>query len=181
MNQSQFAPIYCVIAAAIGLAGCSSHATAPDVSKSVRSALDQAGLKDVSESDDLDKAVITLGGHVPADADKAQAETITRQYAAGQVVSNQIQVLPAGVEGDAKKIDSDIDKGIENNLDAALIQDGSKGDVKSSVKNGVVVLKGTVTSQGRRSRVEALAAGIPHVQQVVNELQVKDQPATSTR
>jgi osmotically-inducible protein OsmY len=52
--------------------------------------------------------------------------------------------------------------------------------VKYSVKNHVVTLKGEVDSQGKRAQAEALAASVPNVQQVVNELQVKKQKATST-
>src|SRR5580658_4121648 len=56
------------------LAGCSTTSTqAPNISDSLRASLDQAGLKDVSVSQDRDKGVVTLGGHVDADGDKAQA------------------------------------------------------------------------------------------------------------
>ena len=47
----------------------------------------------------------------------------------GQVVANEIAVIPQGVESDAKKVNSDLDDGIKKNLDAALarIEDGSYG------------------------------------------------------
>jgi hypothetical protein len=38
-----------------------------------------------------------------------------------------------------------------------------------------------VNSQAKRAQVEKVAAGVPNVQQVVNELQVKDQKASSTQ
>ncbi len=170
------------LAVGIGaLVGCSSAPKAPDVSADIRKALDQAGLKDVSESQDRDKGVITLGGRVAGDADKIQAESIAKSFAGSQVVSNQIAVLPHGQESEVKKIDSDLDKGIANNLDAALVQNGSSGNVKYSVKNGVVVLTGSVNSQNKRNQVEKVAAAVPNVQQVVNEVDVQDQRATSTR
>ena len=76
------------------LAGCSSESTkAVDVSGSIRTSLDQAGLKDVSVTQDRDKSVVTLGGHVPTDRDKGQAESIARTMAGIQVVANQIAVL----------------------------------------------------------------------------------------
>jgi len=53
-------------------------------------------------------------------------------------------------------------------------------NVKCEVKDGVVTLKGTVNSQTHRIRVEQLAATVPNVVQVVNELQVRDQKATSS-
>ena len=42
--------------------------------------------------------------------------------AGAQVVADEIAVIPVGVEEDAKAVNSDLDKGIEENLDAALIQ-----------------------------------------------------------
>jgi len=44
-----------------------------------------------------------------------------------------------------------------------------------------VTLTGEVNSQARRGQVEKLAAAVPDVQQVVNELQVKNQKATSSQ
>ena len=52
-----------MVAAGI-LAGCSQTAKSPDVSGNIRTALDQAGLKKVSITQDRDKGVVTLGGHV---------------------------------------------------------------------------------------------------------------------
>jgi osmotically-inducible protein OsmY len=89
------------ICLAIGMAvlmGCTSTPKAPDVAAQIRTALDQAGLKDVSQSQDRDKGVITLKGNVAVEADKTRAESIARTYAGAQVVSNQIAVLPPGSE-----------------------------------------------------------------------------------
>ena len=163
------------------LVGCSTTSTkAPDVSDSVRASLDQAGYKDVSVSQDRDKGVVTLGGHVAADSDKSQAESIARSIAGAQVVSNQIAVLPLGAESEAKTVNSELDKAIEHNLDAALIQDKLHESVKYAVKNHVVTLSGEVDSQSKRARAESVASGVPNVQQVVNELQVKGQKATES-
>jgi len=41
-----------------------------------------------------------------------------------------------------------------------------------------VTLTGEVNSQARRAHVEKIASGVPNVQQVVNELQIKNQKAT---
>jgi osmotically-inducible protein OsmY len=151
-----------------------------DVSDSVRKSLDQTGLRDVSVSQDRDKGVVTLGGHVPSDGDKSQAESIAKSIAGGQVVSNQIGVIPPAAESEAKTVNSDLDKGIEKNLDAALIQRRLNKSFKYDVKNGVVTLTGEVNSQSRRAEAEKVASTVPNVQQVVNELQVKDQKATSS-
>lgn len=163
------------------LAGCASNSTkAPDVSDSIRTSLDQAGLKDVTVSQDRDKSVVTLGGHVAGDADKGQAESIARTMAGIQVVSNQIAVLPPGDESDAKKVNSALDKGIESNLEAALIRNNLDATVKYEVKNHVVTLTGNVESQSKRAHAEEVASTVLNVQQVVNELQVKAQKATSS-
>ena len=163
------------------LAGCSTTSTrAADVSGGIRTSLDQAGLKDVSVDQDRDKGVVTLGGHVPADGDKLQAESIAKSMAGPEVVSNQIAVIPPGIESDARKMNSDLDKGIEGNQDAALIQDRLHENVSYAVKNRVVTLSGAVNSESKRARAETVASTVPNVLQVVNELQVKGRKATTT-
>jgi osmotically-inducible protein OsmY len=163
------------------LAGCSTSSTqAADVSAGIRASLDQAGLKDVSASQDRDKGVVTLTGQVGADADKAQAESIARSLAGAEVVSKQIAVVPPGVESKAREINSDLDKGIASNLDAALLEGRLHESVKYAVKNHVVTLTGEVDSQAKRARAEGIATAVLNVQQVVNELQVKAQKASSS-
>jgi osmotically-inducible protein OsmY len=90
------------------LLGCTgSPAKSPDVSDSIRRSLDQAGLKNVTVSQDRDKGVVTLGGHVASENDKAQAESLARSRAQGQVVANKIGVTPAGAEKEAKAVNSE--------------------------------------------------------------------------
>jgi hyperosmotically inducible protein len=179
--KSQIPLVTLLAALVLGtLSGCSTAPRkSPEVAEAIRRSLDQAGLKDVSVNQDRDKGVVTLGGHVAADGDKAQAESIAKSNAAGQVVAVEIAVIPPG-ENDAKTVNADLDQGIDKNLDAALIESKLNKGVRHDVKNGVVTLKGEVNSQSARARAEKLAAGVPNVQQVVNELQVKDQKATST-
>ena len=164
-----------------GMAACSDTPTkSPDVTDNLRRSLDQAGLKDVSVSQDRDKGVITLTGTTASESDKSQAESIAKSIAGPQVVSDQIAVRPPGYESTAKKVDSDLDKGIEKNFDAVLVRHKLDSAVKYDVKNGVVTLTGHVNSQSRRAWVEKLATGVPNVRQVVNELEVKDQKASSS-
>lgn len=164
------------------MVGCSTTSTkSADVSGSIRTSLDQAGLKDVSVSQDRDKGVVTLSGHVATDSDKSQAESIAKSIAGIQVVSNEIAVVPTGAERDAKKINTELDKGIEGNLDAALTKAKLHDSVKYSVNNHVVTLTGEVNSEATRSRAEKIASGVLNVQQVVNELQVKGRKASTTK
>ena len=127
------------------LGGCTRSADkTPDVSGAVRQSLDQAGLKDVSVSQDRDKGVVTLGGHVASEDAKNQADSIAKTTAAGQVVANEVAVIPPGAESAAKTVNSDLDKGIEENLDAALVASRFDRQVKYDVKNRVVVGKAQV-------------------------------------
>ena len=160
---------------------CSNAQKAPDVSGDIRHALDQAGLNDVRVSQDRDKGVVDLTGKVGSDDDKARAESIARSIAGSEVISNEIGVRPNGDAGTAKQVDSDLDSGIDKNLSATLVQHRLKRDVRYDVNNGVVTLKGNVPSQSQRTNVQKLAEQVPNVKQVVNELEVKGQKATSSR
>jgi hyperosmotically inducible protein len=168
---------------AIGaMLGCSgASAKSPDVSDNIRNSLDQAGFKNVSVKEDREKGVVTLGGNVTTESAKSQAESLAKSLAGAQVVADEIAVIPVGVEEDAKVVNSDLDKGIEENLDAALIQNKMHDNVKYEVKSGVVTLSGEVNSQDKRDNAEKVATNVPNVKQVVNDLQVKDQKASSSQ
>ena len=145
------------------LLGCSAATTSPDVSDSIRTSLDQAGLTEVTISQDRDKGVVTVGGHVSSSPEKQQAAAVAANLAGSQVVSNEIAILPPGAEKDAKLVNSALDDGIDSNLDAALISENLNEDVKHSANNLVVTLTGDVDSQAKRVRAEAVAAGVPNV------------------
>jgi hyperosmotically inducible protein len=151
------------------------------VADDIRKSLKQAGLKDVSVTQDRDKGVVTLGGNVPDDGAKQQAESVAKGLAAGQVVADQIAVLPPGGPSDTKTLYADLDKGIESNLDAALIQNRIPGTIRHSAKQGVVTLTGIVDTEAARAQAQQIAAAVPNVQQVVNELEIKNMKATSTK
>jgi len=97
-----------------GMLGCNDDAAkSPDVSDNIRKSLDQAGLKDVSVSQDRDKGIVTLGGRVANDSNKSQAESLAKSFAGTQVVVDQVAVIPVGIEKLAKAVNSDLDKGIK--------------------------------------------------------------------
>ena len=168
-----------IVMAIAVLAACSSQS--PAVAVTIRKQLNQAGLKDVSVSQDREKGVVTLAGKVPSDASKSQAESIAKGSAGGQVVADEIAVIPASGAGDTRTLYADLDKGIEGNLDAALIQNKIPGTIRHVVKNGVVTLTGTVDSEQARDQAQTLASSVPNVQQVVNELQITNQKASSNK
>ena len=91
----------CVLVTLLGIAGCATSTKSPEVADAIRKNLNQAELKDVSVSQDRDKGVITLGGKVSNDSAKQQAESIAKNLAGGQVVANEIAVLPSNAVSDS--------------------------------------------------------------------------------
>lgn len=170
-----------MLLAALAAACSTGPAKSPDIAANVRSDLERRGLHDVSVAQDRDTGVVTLGGKVPSEEDKSAAASIAQAAAPKQVVANQIIVTPLGMERNATAIHDAVDDGIESNLKAMMIRIGSPADVKYSVTSAVVTLTGTVASQAIRTNVEKEAARVANVKQVVNELQVQDQKATTRR
>src|SRR3954469_15955143 len=160
MRRAKFGMLIASTLCLLLVAGCNNAKQSRDVSGDVRRSLDQSGLNDVSVSQDRDKGVVTLSGHVAGDADKQRAESIAKSVAPEQVIANEIAVNPPGADN-AGKVQSSLDDGIQNNLDAALQQTNLKKDVNYAVKNGVVTLKGDVNSSQVRSRAAEVAQSVP--------------------
>jgi osmotically-inducible protein OsmY len=158
-----------------GLSACSKQrANTPSVKENVERSLDQAGLKDVKVNEDRDKGVVTLQGKVQSAEQKDQAEQVAKQAAGTMVVANEISVEPAGMEGNARKIESNLDDGIEKDYKAAIIANHlDKQHIRADAKNGVLTLKGDVDTMQQREAAEQIGAKTPNVTQVVNELEVK--------
>ena len=158
-----------------GLSACSKQrANTPSVKENVERSLDNAGLKDVKVSEDRDKGVVTLEGKVQSPDQKAQAEDVAKQAAGGLVIANQISVEPEGMAHEAKKIEGNLDDGIEKDYKAAIIANHlDKQHIRFDAKNGVLTLKGTVDNVQQREAAEQIGAKTPNVTQVVNELDVK--------
>jgi len=152
------------------MVGCRELSSkSPDVSDSIRKSLDQDGFNQVTVSQDRDKGIVTLGGTVASESDKAKAEALAKSLAGTQVVADQISV---GAGKEVNAVNSDLDQGIEKNLDAALIQNKMHDDVSYTVKNGVITLSGEVKWESMRTGAEKVATGVPNVKQVVNGIQV---------
>jgi hyperosmotically inducible protein len=164
------------------LVGCKTTSQSPDVADSIQKSIHDAGLKDVTVTQDRSKGIVTLGGQVVADNEKSQAEAMAKSLADGQVVADQIAVVPPGAAQETMAMNSDLDQGIEKNLDADLIKNRMHENVSYAVKNGVVTLTGEVSSEYRRTGAETVATGVPNVQQVVNDMQVvKSRKASSAQ
>jgi len=174
MRITHFLALFALVAALFTIACSQQKANTPDVTDQIKDSLKANNLGDVKVSEDKDKGVVTLSGDVKSDEQKAQAEDIARKSAGGLIVANEIGVRPEGAEGDAKKVDKNLDKGIEDNFKAALTENGMDNQhIRFDSKNGVLTLKGDVDSPAQRQSAEKMAAKIPNVTQVVNELEVK--------
>jgi osmotically-inducible protein OsmY len=140
---------------------------------SVKTALEQADLKDVNVKEDTDKNTITLDGKVHSEDAKQQAADVAKANSGNRIVVNEVSVQPVGLESESKDVASNLDDGIKKNYKAALIARGLDKDVRFDAKNGVLTLKGKVKTPTQRKQAEQLAQNVPHVQQVLNEIDVK--------
>jgi len=167
----------------MGAIACSNNSTPSQIGSKdtnklddshIKNNLKQANLGDVKVDVNNDKKVVTLSGDVKNDAAKQQAEDIARSNANGYVVANEVGVRPDN-DANAKKVDSNTDDAIKAHW-RALEAENNWGNqhIRTSVKNGVLTLKGDVDTPAQRETVERSAAKINGVQQVVNELSVKN-------
>jgi osmotically-inducible protein OsmY len=157
----------------LGTIACSERAKTVSYKDSVKLALEQADLKDVSVDEDRDKNTITLGGKLHSENAKQQAAEVAQSAAGNRMIVNQISVEPAGAEADARKIESNVDGAIEKNYKAELIAKGlDKQRIRFDSKNGVLTLKGSVNNPRQREMAEQVASSVPNVAQVVNQIEV---------
>jgi len=174
MRITRILALLALMAAVFTIACSQQKANTPDVTDQIKDSLKANNLPDVKVSEDRDKGVVTLSGDVKTDEDKAKAEDIARKSAGGLIVANEIGVRPEGAEGEAKNVDKNLDKGIEDNYRAALTENRMDNQhIRFESNNGVLTLKGDVDNPAQRQAAEKMAAKIPNVTQVVNELEVK--------
>ena len=154
---------------------CSNRANNnPQFKDSVKTALQQADLGDVSVSEDASKNTITLTGTLHSEDSKTKAGEIAQSSAGSRVVANEISVEPVGNESQARKVESNVDDGIESNYKASLISKGlDKQRIRYAAKNGVLTLTGSVKSPSERKEAQLLAQSTPKVTQVVNQIEVR--------
>jgi hyperosmotically inducible protein len=166
---------------------CSSQnnaANAPsnrDMKDQVSKTLDNAGYKDVKVEVNRDKQLVILTGEIKSDQDKQRAAELAKEAAGNFVVSNEIGVRPPDAGSEAKNVDTNLDKAIEHDFKAEIVANRlDKQSIKYEAKNGVLTLKGKVRNPAVRDKVEELAAKVPNVRQVVNEIDISGpQPAKS--
>lgn len=162
------------VVALIFTVGCSKQrANNPSVKGNVEDSLKQAGFDKVNVDEDRDKGVITIKGDVATQADKQRAEEVARASAGNNVISNELLVT-AGDEDRAEKVADKSDDAIESSFKAYVAENKLENQhIRSDAKNGVLTLTGDVDTEAQRSKIEADAAKLPGVTQVVNKLDVK--------
>jgi hyperosmotically inducible periplasmic protein len=164
---------FLLLASVLLMVAC-SHRDNVSYKDDVKKALEQAELKDVTVSEDQDKNTITLGGTVHSDDAKAKAADVAKGAANPRIIANEISVQPVGSESEAKDVASNLDDAIEKNYKAVLISSGlEKQHVSFKAKNGVLTLTGSVHNANERHHAEKLAARVPNVQQVLNQIEVR--------
>jgi hyperosmotically inducible protein len=182
MRIARALALFAVLATLFTLACSQQKARTPDVTGQIKDSLKSNNLGDVKVSEDGDKGVITLSGDVKSAEEKSRAEDIAKQNAGGLIIANEIGVRPEGSEGAAKKVDKNLDKGIEDDYRAALTSNGMDNQhIHFSSSNGVVTLTGNVDTPAQRESAEKMAAKVPNVSQVINELTVKGAKKARTR
>ncbi len=162
-----------LVGGAMTIGGC--HKSYPDEKGAVTSALKSNNdLSSVDVSQDRDKGTMTLSGKVPSDSDRQQADSLAKQAAPDYAIVDEIGVRPQDAQN-AGSVDSNLDSGIEANFKAAIKANTNLDDqsIHDSVKNGTIVITGSVKTESQKSEVTSLAQQIPHVRQVVNELAVE--------
>ena len=154
------------------IAGC--HHSFPDAKGAVTDSLKANNLGKIDVSQYRDKGVMTLKGSVESESDKQHAENLSKQAAPGYTIANEIGVRPPDANN-AGAVASNLDSAIEDNFKAAIKAHGNLDDqsIHASSKNGTIVITGSVKTRAQKTEVSSLAKHVPHVQQVVNELEVK--------
>lgn len=161
-----------LLAAALSLSAC-NQTNRKSEADNVRQALEQADLKDVHVADDADKNTVTLTGTLHSEDAKDRAANVAKQAAPDRTIANEISVQPVGDESQARAVQSNLDKAIENDYKAALISKRlDKQPIHYDAKNGVLKLTGRVKTPALKTEAEQLASKVPNVQQVVNEIDV---------
>ena len=182
-NHIWIASVLAAFLAIFMLAACNRNAQHPDVKDNINNAMTANNLGVVTVAQDRDKGVITLTGDVIKADDKARAEKIAADNAPGYTIANELAVRPQDADNSQLKgVDNKLDDGIKDNFKAAIKAHKNLDDqsISADVKNGTIVLKGKVKTEGERKEAAKLAKAVPNVKEVVNEIQIKGQKGTQS-
>jgi osmotically-inducible protein OsmY len=115
---------------------------------------------------------LAMGGCDRHDPDAtAQARDVPADNTKKNERDRSQSVLTPGDQGN-----NDVDLGITQKIRQGVVKDDSLSITAKNVKiitaDGVVTLRGPVTSDGERTTIGALAVGVPGVQRVDNQLEI---------
>jgi hyperosmotically inducible periplasmic protein len=178
MKRTSLAVIVAMLFAMLALSACNNknneHA---DVKDKVDGAMTQNNLGVVKVAQDRDKGVLTLTGDVVNPDDKTRAEQIAKENAPDYAIANELAVRPQGADtAQMNSVDNKLDDGIKDNFKASIKAHKALDDqsIRADVKNGTIVLKGSVKTAAQKGEAMKLAKAVPNVKEVVNELEVKN-------
>jgi osmotically-inducible protein OsmY len=155
---------------ALSCIGAACH-RGPDTEGTVRKALDQANMQQVAVKVDDDEHIVHLRGTVGSMAERSRAQEV-----ADAVVGTSGRVLnELSVRGINDTTAGALDDDIRKNLDRTIDNDPTlkQRDINFEVVNGVVTIKGEVSSADEKNRVGDLTKAAPGVKDVANGLQIE--------
>ena len=143
----------------------------PDVKDEVQQSLKQANIEDVNVDYDRNEKVVHLKGTVDSAAERQRAEDV-----ATQAVGTSGTVLNELTIEDVNETTADnMDGQIRDRLAEAVDRDATLKDrnIDFDVNNGVVTVKGTVRSEGEKTRVSDIVKNAPGVKDFANGLEIE--------
>jgi len=118
---------------------------------------------------DTDNGVVTLFGIVPSTVVRDAAIAESKKVTGVRQVDNQLQVVASSAKPTVDAKDADISRDL-----ALTFKDRpAQKNVTTSVKNGTVQLKGTVTSGWAEFHTVRLARSVPGVRGIENQLKIE--------
>ena len=124
---------------------------------------------------DVHDGNVTLTGKVNSSVDKSLAGELIRSLDGVKDVNNELSVMKQHSDKDSKDLsDSLTDSKVATVVKTRLLfsADVSGSDINVDVANGVVTLKGTVSSDAERDLALTIAKNTDDVKDVVDELRV---------
>ncbi|WP_350978209.1 BON domain-containing protein [Shewanella sp. AC34-MNA-CIBAN-0136] len=134
-----------------------------------------ANLNSFDINTDVHDGNVTLTGKVNSSVDKSLAGELIRSLDGVKDVNNELSVMKQYSDEDSKDLsDSLTDSKVATVVKTRLLfsADVSGSDINVDVANGVVTLKGTVSSDAERDLALAIARNTDDVKDVVDELRV---------
>jgi hyperosmotically inducible protein len=134
-----------------------------------------ANLNSFDINTDVHDGNVTLTGKVNSSVDKSLAGELIKSLDGVKDVNNELSVMKQHSDKDSKDLsDSLTDSKVATVVKTRLLfsADVSGSDINVDVANGVVTLKGTVSSDAERDLALAIAKNTDDVKDVVDELRV---------